>query len=73
MNDEQTPPRTATERRQRLLDRMRRDGGTWDWRRARETYDPRPDPRTVRRDLQLLYREGQLVRVEHGEFEAVAL
>ncbi|WP_371480169.1 hypothetical protein [Kitasatospora sp. NBC_00315] len=71
MNNEQTPPGSATERRQRLLATMRRDGGSWDWRRARETYQPRPDPRTVRRDLQLLCREKQLVRVEGGEYQAV--
>ncbi|MFC8453482.1 hypothetical protein [Kitasatospora sp. NPDC057223] len=71
MSDDQTPPASAIERRQRLLDIMRKDGGTWDWQRARETYLPRPDPRTVRRDLQLLCKAKQIWRVEHGEYQAV--
>ncbi|MDH6135681.1 valyl-tRNA synthetase [Kitasatospora sp. MAA4] len=66
-----TPPTSATERRQRLLETMRREGGTWDWRRAQQTYDPMPEQRTVRRDLQQLYKSRQLVRVQLGEYEAV--
>ncbi|MER6397138.1 MULTISPECIES: hypothetical protein [unclassified Kitasatospora] len=71
MNDDQTPPASAIERRQRLLDIMRKDGGTWDWHRARETYLPRPDPRTVRRDLQLLAKAKQIFRAEDGGYQAV--
>ncbi|MEV0536646.1 hypothetical protein [Kitasatospora sp. NPDC050463] len=71
MSDDQTPPASAIERRQRLLDIMREDGGTWDWRRARETYLPRPDPRTVRRDLQLLCKAQHIFRAENGEYQAV--
>jgi len=70
MTEERTPPATAIERRQQLLETIRRSGGTWDWQRARETYEPRPDPRTVRRDLQQLYKAGSLVRAESGGYEA---
>ncbi|MFG3055701.1 hypothetical protein ACGFZP_32800 [Kitasatospora sp. NPDC048239] len=70
MNDDQTPPASAIERRQRLLNIMMREGGTWDWKRARETYLPRPDPRTVRRDLQLLCKARQIFRAENGEYQA---
>ncbi|GAA0686355.1 hypothetical protein GCM10010193_45280 [Kitasatospora atroaurantiaca] len=70
MTEERTPPATAIERRQQLLEAIRRGGGTWDWQRARETYEPRPDPRTVRRDLQQLCKAGSLVRAESGGYEA---
>lgn len=63
----------ASERRQQLLQAIRRGGGTWDWRRARETYDPRPEPKPVRRDLQKLCKDGLLVRVVRGEYQAVEL
>jgi hypothetical protein len=70
MTDEQTPPASAIQRRQQLLQTIRRSGGTWDWRRARETYQPRPEPKQVRRDLQQLCKDGLLVRVELGEYQA---
>lgn len=63
----------ASERRQRLLKAIRRAGGTWDWRRARETYEPRPEPKPVRRDLQKLCKDGLLVRVAQGEYQAAEL
>jgi hypothetical protein len=70
MTDEQTPATTAAERRQRLLETIRRSGGTWGWRRARETYDPRPEPKRVRADLQKLCKEGLLVRIVPDEYRA---
>lgn len=66
------PITTATARRNRLLATMRRRGGTWDWRRARETYDPRPEPKSVRRDLQRLCKDGLLTRVQLGEYVVTA-
>ncbi|GAA2151678.1 hypothetical protein GCM10009760_47340 [Kitasatospora kazusensis] len=59
----------AIERRQRLLEAIRAAGGQWDWQRARETYDVRPEPRVPRRDLQELCRGGYLTRVETGLYE----
>ncbi|WP_035803374.1 hypothetical protein [Kitasatospora mediocidica] len=71
MTDQQSTPTTsATERRQKLLQTMRQGGGTWDWRRAQQTYDPMPEQRTVRRDLQQLYKARLIVRVQLGEYEA---
>ncbi|MDH6116889.1 hypothetical protein ABH930_000308 [Kitasatospora sp. GAS204A] len=69
MSDEQTAPATANERRQRLLATIRRSGGTWDWRRARETYNPRPVPKRVRADLQRLCKDRLLVRIALGEYQ----
>lgn len=63
----------ASERRQQLLKAIRRGGGTWDWRRARETYESRPEPKPVRRDLQRLCKDGLLVRVAQGEYQAAEL
>lgn len=70
MSNEQTPPLKAAVRRERLLQTIRRSGGTWGWRRARETYDPRPDPIRVRRDLQKLQKDGLLVRIVRDEYRA---
>lgn len=63
---------SAAERRHCLLAAMRRGGGTWDWRRARETYEPRPEPKSVRRDLQRLCRDGMLTRVQLGVYVVTA-
>ncbi|GHH59798.1 hypothetical protein GCM10018781_03650 [Kitasatospora indigofera] len=77
MTDDHTPadvpadaPRSAIERRQQLLETIRRDGGAFDWRRARETYRVYPDPRLVRRDLEQLRKAGLLVRLDTGEYQA---
>lgn len=59
----------AVARRQQLLEAIREAGGQWDWQRARATYDPRPEPRIARRDLQELCRAGSIVRVETGLYE----
>jgi hypothetical protein len=64
---EKTP---ASARRERLLAAIRAAGGQWDWRRAWETYEDRPEPYVVRRDLQELCKARHLVRVEQGIYEA---
>lgn len=69
MTDQQLPPPKAAERRENLMQAIRRGGGTWDWRRARETYEPRPDPKRVRGDLQKLCKDRLLVRVGLGEYQ----
>lgn len=61
---------TVSERRQQLLDNIRRTGGTWDWRRARETYETRIEPHLVRRDLQELCKAGDLARIGLGEYQS---
>lgn len=69
----ETPPAgesAASARRRRLLEAIRRQGGRWDWRRAWETYEERPEPYVVRRDLQELCKAQQLVRVDTGIYEA---
>ena len=73
MTDQQPPTLSAAARREKLMQAIRRAGGTWDWRRARETYEPRPEPKPVRRDLQRLCKDGLLVRVERGEYQAAGL
>ncbi|MFD0405599.1 hypothetical protein [Kitasatospora sp. NPDC127116] len=59
----------AAERRQHLLATIWRVGGVWTRQRAWELYDPRPDAKFVRRDLQALCTDGHLVRVKIGEYK----
>lgn len=59
----------ASTRRATLLEAMRTGGGHWDWRRAWETYQDRPEPYVVRRDLQELCKAGQIRRIDRGAYE----
>ncbi|MFI5530975.1 hypothetical protein ACIA8O_20790 [Kitasatospora sp. NPDC051853] len=71
--NENTPdaPTSAIERRDQLLQAMRKDGGSWDWVRARASYVVEPDPRTVRRDLEQLRKAGAVYRDrETGTYRA---
>jgi hypothetical protein len=67
--DQEVQPSAASRRRETLLEAIRSGGGRWDWRRAWEIYEDRPEPYVVRRDLQELCKAQQLVRVESGIYE----
>lgn len=68
--EQEVAPSGASVRREALLGAIRSGGGRWDWRRAWETYEDRPEPYVVRRDLQELCKAGNLSRVGRGEYEA---
>jgi hypothetical protein len=70
IEDRQGTGMTAHDRKQQLIDAIRKGGGQWDATRAWEAYVVRPEDRkAVRRDLQALCHEGHLVRVAQGVYE----